>query len=506
MSSRLPAPDAHATDLVDALRDDLLGADYTVEHIAELLGSGPAAALHREQPIPARRVLAASDDPVATMVRFFTLGDTLSLADLDAAFPTLRSSGLERLGLAVPADSGLRAAGDLRPYGDENSAWWLASDLSELATGETLATDHVLGIGGASTTLARWTPRREVATALDLGTGCGVQAVHLASHVQHIVATDLASRALDFVRFNAALNRLPLEIVSGSMLEPVEGRRFDLVVSNPPFVITPRAEGMPGYEYRDGGAVGDAIIRDLVRSVGEHLEPGGVAQFLGNWEMNAEHDFEAVWREWLDGTGLDAWVVQREVQDPYEYAELWARDGGAGANSPEYATMYAAWLDDFAARGVESIGFGVVTLQRPAEAREPFVDLMDERGPITAAMGPTIDAGLTARTWLAGTSDDELLDATWQAAADVTEERHTKPGADDPSIIMIRQGGGLGLSIQADTVLAAFMSVCDGSMSARTALVAIATLVDVPESDVIAGTLPLLRTLIANGLLERVES
>ena len=501
----MPVPDAEATDLVEALRDDLVVADYTVEHVAELLGPGASAALHREQPLPARRALAGSDDPVATMVRFFTLGETHTLDALDAAFPSLRAKGLERLGLVVPADSGLRSAVDLRPYGDENSSWWLASDLSELATGSVLATDHVLGIGGASTTLARWTPRREVAAALDLGTGCGVQAVHLAGHVQHIVATDLATRALDFVRFNAALNRLPLEVLAGSMLEPVAGRRFDLVVSNPPFVITPRAEGMPGYEYRDGGAVGDGVIRDLVRSVGDHLEPGGIAQFLGNWEMREGHGFEQVWTEWLEGTGLDAWVVQREVQDPFEYAELWARDGGAGVNSPEYGAMYAAWLDDFAARGVESIGFGIVTLQRPESERDPFVDLMDERGPVASAMGPTIDAGLRARSWLAQTSDDDLLDGTWQAAPDVTEERHTKPGADDPSIIMIRQGGGLGLSIQADTVLAAFLSVCDGSMSARTALVAIASLVGVPDDEVIAGTLPLLRRLIANGMLERVE-
>ena len=69
---------------------------------------------------------------------------------------------------------------------------------------------------------------------------------------------------------------------------------------------------------------------------------------------------------------------------------------------------------------------------------------------------------------------------------------------------MIRQGGGLGLAVQADTVLAAFMSVCDGSMSARTALVAIASLVDVPAEQVIGGTLPLLRRLVANGLLTRV--
>ena len=63
-----------------------------------------------------------------------------------------------------------------------------------------------------------------------------------------------------------------------------------------------------------------------LRSVGEHLEPGGVAQFLGNWEIRRGADWRDRWRDWLAGTGLDAWVIQRDVQDPAEYAELYATD------------------------------------------------------------------------------------------------------------------------------------------------------------------------------------
>ena len=516
MSSPAPHVDDSTRDQLAALRADLAAAPYTVEAVADVLGPSASAALHREQPTAARRILADDDSPVATMVALFTLGGRMSPARIEAAFPAAGVDGLTALGLLADDDTleQMRGDGDdrilfatcdLRPYGDETSSWWLASDLSEIATGQVLEPDHVLGIGGASTTLARWTPRRTVRSALDLGTGCGVQAAHLAGHVEHIVASDLATRALAFVCFNAALNDLDVEVLAGSMLEPVAGRRFDLIVSNPPFVITPRRPGMPEYEYRDGGAVGDAVVRNLVRDVGAHLEPGGVAQFLGNWEMRDGETFEDVWERWLDGVDLDALVVQREVQDPCEYAELWARDGGAPVGSPEYDAMYSAWLDDFAARGVERIGFGIITLQRPAEPRPRFTDLLDERGSVATAMGPTIDAGLAARAWMARVGDDAVLDSFWQAAPDVTEERHTKPGASDPSVIMIRQGGGFGMSIQADTVLAAFLSVCDGSMTARTALEAIATLVDVPADDAVRGTLPLLKRLVANGFLTRVE-
>src|SRR5690606_38627609 len=239
------------------------------------------------------------------------------------------------------------------------------SDLSEIATGEPLAPDHVLGIGGASTTLAAWTPRRPVRRALDVGTGSGVQALHLSLDADEVVVTDLSERALAYASFNAALNKVSWDIRRGSMLEPVAGETFDLIVSNPPFVITPRDGSVPLFEYRDAGGAGDAVVEDLVVGLGAHLEPGGVAQLIGNWEIPRG----TTWRDrvgaWVQRGGVDAGVVQREVQDPAQYAETWTSDGGHHAGTGQFEAMYAAWLDDFASRDVEAVGFGIITLHKP---------------------------------------------------------------------------------------------------------------------------------------------
>ncbi|RIK17075.1 MAG: SAM-dependent methyltransferase, partial [Acidobacteria bacterium] len=357
----------------------------------------------------------------------------------------------------------LVATCDLRPYGDERHTWWVVSDLGELVTVGPLPTGHVLGVGGASTTLASWTPRPQVGRALDLGTGSGVQALHLSTHAESVVATDLSQRALAFARFTAALDGVDLDLRAGSLLEPVAGERFDLVVSNPPFVITPRAAGVPVYEYRDGGAAGDALVAGLVRGLGDHLTPGGTAQLLANWELGADEDWRDRVGGWVRGTGLDAWVVQREEQDVSEYAETWVRDGGHRPGTPAFEELYAAWLADFAARGVERVGFGVVTLQRPATEREPWLDLVDVRTPVAAPMGPTVLRGLEARTWLAEHTDEELLDVPWQVADDVTEERVGRPGAPDPQVIQLRQGGGLRRVVRLDTLAAGFVGACDVS-------------------------------------------
>ncbi len=498
----MPTPTPRVVpDLIAALRADLAAAPYTVDDVNDLLGPLAAAALDREQRLPAQRVTAALDSPLATLIRLFGLGDPVDQRDVARALPTLGVSGARELGLVRDEGDGLVALVDLRPYGDEEHQWWVASDLSELATGRPLSPDHVLGIGGASTTLAAWTPRRTFDAVLDVGTGCGVQALHLGEHATSVTVTDVSARALDFARFNAALDSRTWTVVEGSMLEPVAGQQFSLVVSNPPFVITPRSGEVPLFEYRDGGRAGDDVVSDLVRGVGSILAPGGVAQFLGNWEIPEGADWRTRVAAWIAGTGLDAFVVQREVQDPAEYAEVWARDGGHHSGTAEFAGMYAAWLDDFASRGVGSVGFGVITLQRPLRDREPFVDLVDARGPVALPMGASVEAGLAARTWLAEHTDADVLAERWVVADDVTEERHGRPGATDPAVIRLHQGGGLRRTIPLDTVTAAYASVADGDLTAAQAATAIAALLEADEAAVVSSIVTFIRDSAKDGLL-----
>lgn len=511
---RLPSPPAprrvgddgaDLTPLIESLRADLEAADYTTEGIGAAVGELAAAALHRDQPLPADRATRGRTEPVALLTRLFGLGLALTPDEVTLALPRTRAEGLAALGLARIEGDAARALVDLRPHATEHDSWWVVSDLPELqAGGGPLPEDHVLGIGGASVTLAAWTPRPEVARALDIGTGCGVQALHLTHHAEQVVATDISERALEFARFTCALNGVELDLRHGSLTEPVAEEEFDLIVSNPPFVITPRTEEVPVYEYRDGGVEADGITSGLIGQVAARLAPGGMAQMLGNWEIGPDEDWRDRVRPWLEGLGVDAWVVLREVQDPAEYAETWARDGGHTPGDGQYEAMYGAWLDDFAARGTASIGFGVITLHRSEVEREPWVALDEARGQVDAAMGPHVLAGVRARTWLAEHSDDELLDIAWRYADDVTQERYyARPGDPDPHVVLVRQGGGLRRAFQVDTVTAGLVGVCDGELTARQGLAGIAVLTEADQGDLARQVLPVLRDLVADGLLVR---
>lgn len=514
--------------LTALLRADLLGAGYTVDRLRQLWGDDADAALARGDRVPASRALRAveaSAAPVAALARLFVLGEHVDDAQLASALPSLGIAGARALGLV---DAAGRALVDLRPYTalDAGGAfqWFIASDLGELALGTALPPDHVLGVGGASLTLAALIPTEPVDSILDLGTGCGIQSLHAARHARTVVATDISPRALELARLTLALNdeEATVELRQGDLFVPVAGERFDRIVSNPPFVITPRGTGAPVYEYRDGGLIGDAIVERVVRGCAEHLVPGGTAHLLGNWEYrdgacageNGADGLARV-RAWISEAGLDGWVIERERQSPAEYAATWIRDGGTRIGTPEYETRAAEWLDDFAQRGVTAVGFGYLLLRRP-EAADAVRLLRTEvltspLGSVVAGGAPTgigdhVLAGLRAHDRVAALDDAALGALRLTVAPDVTEERHYWPGDEHPTVIRLHQGGGFARTIDADAALAGLVGASDGELTVAEIVGALADLLEVDEGALRDDLLPRVRELIVTGFLTLAEA
>ena len=145
--------------------------------------------------------------------------------------------GGQWVGLLSHEDGSVRSVLEVAPYAVDEDDLLVAADWPKGRTGRPLDKDHVLGVGGASTLLAQCTVRPPVGAALDVGTGCGVQALHLSRHSQSVSATDLSRRCLTVADFTFAMNGLEVTSRRGDLLEPVSDETFDLIVSNPPFVI-----------------------------------------------------------------------------------------------------------------------------------------------------------------------------------------------------------------------------------------------------------------------------
>lgn len=523
----MTSPSIGDLDALTARAADLAAAftGWTVDAVAELIGPGAAAALDREQRLPALLVARESSSPVAVLMRLFSLGDEVSAGEVRAVLGDAADAVLE-----PGAQAGtVRATIDISPvsaaFEQGERDWWLASDLPELSTGEGLADDHVLGSGGASRTLIAATVRRSGEGVLDLGTGSGVQALHASVHAASVVATDVSERALAYARLNAALAGVEWDLRRGSMLEPVAGEQFDLIVSNPPFVIAPA--DAPQFEYRSAGRAGDRVVAELLASVGEHLAPGGIAQMLANWEIAGDAPstpassvaspgstgdasstpaWEARVRDMLAASAVpvDAWVIQRDLLDPAHYAETWLRDAGLTRERDAHAfeDAYRAYLEDFEARGVTGIGFGLVLVRRPADGGPTLSRFEELEGPVDS-LGAHLRECLDAHDWLASVTDAELLDTAFVPASDVTREEYGRWGSQDPEHILIRQGGGFGRAVRADTALAGLMGASDGELTAGQIAHALAALLDVPARDMVAGLVPAVRELVLTGMLLR---
>ncbi|WP_439591160.1 DUF7059 domain-containing protein [Microbacterium sp.] len=506
MRAALPDPDAA---LCRDLATDLRAAGFASAALRGAWGESADTAIARGLRSPAVRALAGREDALAVLGRLLVLGMRQPLPLVDLALPGTRAEGLVRLGLAAIDGDDVVPTAIVRPqsFVDEHGEgeWWVASDLDEAALGGPLPEDHVLGVGGASLTLASLQLPTPAERGLDIGVGCGIQALRARRNVAHVVATDISDRALAFTRLNALLNAVEgIETRSGSLFGPVAGERFDRVVSNPPFVITPRVEGVPAYEYRDGGLVGDDLVAAFVTEVGAHLAPGGVAQLLGNWESRAGVDGLDRVRAWVAASTvpLDAWVVEREALDPLAYAELWVRDGGTLAGSPGFAALIDAWTIDFAEREVTSIGFGYILLRRP-ETGGPTLDRY-ERIPQAlpdGGLGRHLADALDAHDALARLDDGELAASIVVVAPDVTEARHQLPGAEAPTLIELRQGAGFGRSLIVDPGLAALVGACDGDLPVGVLIDAIAELLEVDAGELRDDLLPRVRELVFTGFL-----
>src|SRR5215475_2339464 len=323
-------------DGIARLREALGRAGYTSDGIATHIGPDATSAARRND---LRGALAASvgGTPLDTLVRLYVCGQVEPDIAVAAALAPLGLDAALHAGLVERTPDGLRAGLDLEPYGDD---WWVVSDLPSDRRPGPLRSDHVLGVGNASTTLADSVIRRPVDSALDLGTGCGVQALRLSTHARRVTATDLSPRALRFAATTAALAGYEWDLREGDLTEPVNGERFDLIVSNPPFVAGP---GVTTHTYRDSGRAGDAVCAELAAAAANLLNPNGVMQFLGNWLHVRGEDWAERVAGWFTGSGLDVWVIERELADPIAYVDLWLSD----AAEDEDPRRTAAWLDWF---------------------------------------------------------------------------------------------------------------------------------------------------------------
>jgi methylase of polypeptide subunit release factors len=438
-------------DSVGRLRQALESAGYTDEGIRNALGVDPVqTGSHFDAQVYARRI--AEPTPLNSLVRLFILGLPVTLEPAREAFDPLDLTEGEDLGL-------------LRVDGDEvrrNLALTMVMGLwlAHSTTKEDIPPepDHVLGPGPASRTLAALTVRSPGGRALDLGTGCGIQALLAASHADAVVATDTNPKALSCTELNAMLNEVDrVTTRRGSFFEPVADEAFDLVVSNPPFVISPDTS----FEYRDAGMRGDDVSREVVQGAATHLNPGGFATVLCNWIVREGEQWQDAPTRWVADLGCDAMLIHSDSQDPLSYAATWL----TRTRGPEYGEALDRWLDYQRSLGVDSIVTGSVVLRR-RDGGTPWVRADHVPGVLSDSASEHILRLFHNQDYLDGLGGDrKLLDGRFRLVGDVRVEEIQVPhdGGWGTRESTVRLGSGLAFGGRSDPFVLRVMAGCDGT-------------------------------------------
>lgn len=470
------------------LRETLLAADYTTDPVLERIGEAGQAGLGRNSTIPADTALAGATDPLAIMIRLFILQQSV---DEDVSGEGLPLDDLLETGLVARDGAGIRAQVDIRPYGspDDDASGFLVSDLTPGLDGKDASThpDYVLGASPASLTLTQITMRDHRSRALDLGTGCGVQSLHLARHCDEVVATDVNHRALGLAHLGLSLTGVDVDLRDGSLFDPVAGERFDLIVSNPPYVMSPPAGER--LTYREGNLQADGLTEAIVRQAPAHLNPGGSLQLLTNWAIVAGQPWQDRLRAWADGSGCDLWVVERERLDRFAYIEMWLADAGM-AGTERWEAAYREWLDYFESLGIEEVGMGWLLLTR-AGRDVPHVRIESWPHAVAKPLGHVFARHHDAVT-AASLPVAELLQMS-PRLHDVVQETMGTPGAEHPAHIVLRQTSGLLRGMELDTVTGAVLGALDGDLAVGRVVDAVASILEVEPDAVAAQALPVVR-------------
>jgi predicted RNA methylase len=465
-------------------------AGYTEVNLRKYLGAAELPSRHLRN-LP--RLLDRTSAPTLlnALLRWFWLGRVQKQAEIAIGVDgELLSLLLESQLLEADGDV-LTSTAMLLPI----DGFLVASD--HPAAIERHESELVLWPNPTSKFLGRFAVRRHSRATLDLGTGGGILSLNAARHSDVVIATDLNARAVSCAQFNARLNGVDnIEVLTGDCFAPVSDRRFDLILSNPPFFITPQTD----YLFCENSMELDGLCRRLVKEAPEHLNEGGYLQMLCEWAQISGQPWEERIAEWLEGSGCDAWVMKGLTQEPAEYAQHRIREVSKDPASD--FELYDGYMNYYRQRGVEAIHDGLIVMRR--REGKNWVRIEEVPKTPTGDLGELILSTFAAHDLLAAIEEDEkLLAIRPQLATNVRLEQICERAADRwrAESLTLRLITGFPFHLTVQPLVAEFLATCDGVRTAEEAIQAFAVTASAPLETVRQECLGMLRKLIERGFI-----
>jgi hypothetical protein len=315
-----------------------------------------------------------------------------------------------------------------------------------------------------------------------------------------VTAVDLNARAVKLATFNAKLNGMShIECLEGDLFEPVKGRKFDLIVSNPPFVISPGLD----YLYRDSAMRGDRICRKIVREAPDYLNEGGYCQLLCNWVESPGGDWAENIKQWFEGTGCDVWVIRTETRDAEAYASKWIRHTELD-RARDADRLFEQWMEYYEEQGIEAISHGLIAMRR-SSGRSNWFRAEDGPEKLIGPCGDLIERGFKLKDFLETVGDDSrLLDVALIISPDARLEVQFSPSSGgwaevgSPHLSLIR---GLSIPGSIDAFLAKLLIGCNGENRLANLMKDLADFLESDPASIAPQFCGIVRRLVEQGFL-----
>lgn len=439
--------------------------------------------------------------PLDTLIRLFFLGVPVTLEAVQAA--------LAPMSLASWVEASLIALPDRTGQVDPRVQIWpvdgllLAVDLPWRRSTAPEA-DFVVPPGPVTLQLAQAMIRRPCQRTLDLGTGSGALALLATSFAETVAATDLNPRALAFTRFNARLNEISnLRALAGDLFEPVAEERFQLIVCNPPYVISPSQR----FLYRDSGERGDLFCRRLARTALNHLESGGFFQFTANIAHQKDRSWKEDLEAWFKDLDGDVLVLVKTTENASDYAMNWILSTES-KEPPLVSQRYEAWMDYFAEQRIAAVSSLLVTLRRSGKG-PGWIQIDDPPCEIVGPCGDEIVWFFECRDRFGSAAGRQaLLDQRLRPAPQVLLEQEYAMGLTGLEVhhSRVKKTGGLQYPLMIHHRVAQLMAGCNGERTLRQLLTELFASWDADWDRTLPRVLPVVQTLIERGVLVLAES
>jgi hypothetical protein len=475
----------------DRLREVLLRANYTVPGVLEVMGQKEGTVSTTDAPLVLHRTGAGR--PIDTLMRLFLAKTAVDEKALRDAIAPMSLELWEKTGLVTVENGSVITRIRILPF----DRLFVAQEI--FARGSKLAPDFVVGVGAATITMVNFMVRRRSHLTLDMGTGCGLLALLKSGESDKVIAADRNPRAVRMTDFNARINGLAnIECVEGDLFEPVAGLKFDLILSNAPFVISPSS----GYLYLDGGMQGDQFCQRLVRGAAQSLTEGGYFQFLCNWAHLKDQNWQERLAGWFKDTGCDVWVLHGATEDPGAYARKWINHIES-EDSPEFPRIYNEWTTYYERERIEAISMGLITIQRASAGPNWFrIDPQPEAK--SRDLGEDIIRIFEVKKFLSTVESDEILmKAVLRPSPELRLELKCEPSENGWNTVSRRLlvERGLAFVAQTDELACAFIAKCNGKRNVREALLEISSESGLDAGKIAVGALHVIRHLLERGFL-----